>query len=107
MKSINGDSRQRAWPLARQMAVLLLAAATLLAVPLVAMQFTQEVNWDGLDFALAGALLVGVGSAYVLGARLLRHGRARLLLGLLLGLLLLLVWGELAVGILGTPLAGS
>jgi len=34
------------------------AAALLLLLPLVAMQFTDEVVWDVADFAFAGALLV-------------------------------------------------
>src|SRR5687767_8759422 len=45
------------------------AAALILLLPLVAMQFTDEVNWDVADFAFAGALLIGVGVAYELAVR--------------------------------------
>jgi hypothetical protein len=55
--------------------LLLVACATaaLLLVPLVAMQFTEEVNWTLLDFAVAGCLLFGSGIAYVLLARSATH----------------------------------
>ena len=33
----------------------------LLCIPLVAMQFTNEVNWTFSDFAIAGGLLLGTG----------------------------------------------
>jgi hypothetical protein len=38
-----------------------LATACILLLPLVAMQFTDEVDWGVADFALAGALLGGTG----------------------------------------------
>ncbi len=41
----------------------------ILLVPLVAMQFTEEVNWDLFDFVLMGAVLFGVGLVYELVAR--------------------------------------
>ncbi len=37
------------------------AAALILLLPLVEMQFTDQVVWEETDFALFGALLVGVG----------------------------------------------
>ena len=36
-------------------------AALLLLLPLIAMQFTDDVNWDATDFAFAAALIVGTG----------------------------------------------
>jgi hypothetical protein len=51
------------------------AAAWAIAVPilllsLVAMQFTLSVNWDVVDFAVAGVLLIGIGFMYELAARM-------------------------------------
>ena len=46
-----------------------LATAFLLLLPLLAMQFTDEVVWDLADFAVAGALLFGAGLTYELVAR--------------------------------------
>jgi hypothetical protein len=71
----------------------------LLLIPLVAMQFTNEVKWDGLDFAVAALLLGGTGLAYVLLARRLGRRRQRMIAGALLLGALLLAWAQLAVGI--------
>jgi len=86
-------------PLASQVLCVLLGSAALLLAPLLAMQFTSEVNWDLADFIAAGVLLAGTGLAYVFLARMLRTPRRRALLGAGLGLALLLAWAELAVGI--------
>lgn len=78
------------------------AAAALLLLPLVAMQFTDEVNWDAADFALAGVLLVGVGVAYELAVRTRGDIAYRIGAGLALAAALLLVWVNEAVGIIGS-----
>jgi hypothetical protein len=77
------------------------AAAALLMVPLVAMQFTSEVNWDETDFIVMGALLAMVGGALELGVRQSRKGpyRAGFAVAVLGGCLT--VWSNLAVGIVG------
>lgn len=82
-------------------------ALALLALPAVAMLFTAEVNWGPEDFAIGGALLLG--TAFVLD-RLLGSGLSRRTMALAAGavlLALLFVWAELAVGLVGSPLAGS
>ncbi|MCS0615050.1 hypothetical protein NX783_20120 [Massilia kyonggiensis] len=78
---------------------VLLATLAILLVPAVAMRFTNEVNWGPGDFLAAGALLAGTGLAYVLAKPRIAGRPGRLLLGGLLALGLLLVWAELAVGI--------
>ena len=97
----------KAQPVSKQIAFVLLGAASILLVPLLAMQFTDEVKWDLRDFAVAGALLIGTGVIYVLSASLMKNAQNRIILGLALGLTLFLVWAELAVGIFGTPFAGT
>jgi hypothetical protein len=84
---------------------LLIGAASLLLIPLIAMQFTDEVAWDLMDFIVAGILLAGAALAHILAARLLPN--YRLVSGGVVAVVLALVWAELAVGIFGTPLAGS
>ena len=84
-----------------------LATGLLMLIPLIAMQFTNEVDWDLRDFIIMGALIFGTGAAYVLIASFLHSKEKRLAVGLVLAVLFLLTWAELAVGIFGTPFAGS
>lgn len=73
--------------------------ALLLLVPLLAMQFTAEVNWAPGDFVAAGLLLFGAGMAWVLATRRARSARHRLVAGALVLLALAAAWAELAVGL--------
>lgn len=68
----------------------------LLLIPFAAMQFTDAVTWTWFDFAVAGMLLFGMGSAFVLTARKIRGHYAVLVVGFAAALVL--IWVELAVG---------
>ncbi len=81
---------------------IMLAAAFILLLPLLAMQITDEVVWDLTDFAVAGALLVGTGLTYELVARKAGNIAYRAAGGVALAAALLIVWINLAVGIIGT-----
>ena len=74
-----------------------LATALVLSIPLIAMQFTPEVNWTSMDFAAAGILLLATGVSYVLAAR--RFPKHRVAIGILLGIAFVYMWAEMAVGI--------
>ena len=78
------------------------AAALILLLPLLAMQFTDEVNWDGADFALFGALLIGVGVPYELAVRTTGDNAYRAAVGVALAAAFILVWVNGAVGIIGS-----
>lgn len=80
---------------------------TLLLIPLLAMQFTTEVNWDVFDFITAAVLLLGTGLVCEIVLRNVRSTQNRILLCGVILIILFLVWAELAVGIFGTPFAGS
>ena len=84
-----------------------LGTAAILLVPLVAMQLTREVNWTVSDFLVAGVLLMGTGLLFDLAARKVRTRKARLVTIGAIVLGFLFVWAELAVGIVGSPFAGS
>jgi hypothetical protein len=75
-----------------------LATGLLLLIPLIAMQFTEEVNWDGTDFLVMGILLFGMGSLFVLLSRKAPRSY-RLGIGIACAALLFYIWAELAVGI--------
>ncbi len=79
----------------------------LLVLPLVAMQFTNEVSWTFSDFIIGGILLFGTAGIIDLVLRKVRSKRNRILLCVGILALLFLVWAELAVGVFGTPFAGS
>ncbi len=81
--------------------------AVLLLIPFVAMQFTTEVNWSPFDFVIAAILLFGTGLLCELVMRRVPTQKSRLVLCGLLLFVLALVWAELAVGVFGTPFAGS
>lgn len=78
-----------------------LATAALLLVPLVAMRFTGEVAWSGVDFVVAAVLLAGAGITCVRVARRLRGAAPwqRLAVPGALVLAFAAVWIELAVGV--------
>ncbi|WP_029985579.1 hypothetical protein [Pedobacter jeongneungensis] len=86
---------------------ILTITAIILAIPLIAMQFSQEVKWTLIDFATAGALLLSTGLAIELVIRNLKTGTLRTIILVVILLALFLIWAELAVGIFGTPFAGS
>jgi hypothetical protein len=78
-----------------------LVTACILLLPLIAMQFTEKVNWDLFDFVFMGVLLFGTGLAYELVAR--KNGKTpyRAAVGVALAAAFILVWVNAAVGIIG------
>ncbi|MEG3190848.1 hypothetical protein [Lysobacter sp. D1-1-M9] len=71
-------------------------------LPLVAMQFTDEVNWDETDFIVAGAMLLAACGTYELAARLTGSTAYRAAAGVAVVTAFVLVWINLAVGIFGS-----
>lgn len=91
----------------QRLAIMFATVGLILAIPLVAMQFTNQVDWKLFDFVVMGALLSITGLAIELVARKVRSANWRIIITLVILLILFLVWAELAVGIFGTPFAGS
>jgi hypothetical protein len=79
----------------------------LLLIPLTAMQFSSEVNWSLFDFVIMGVLLLALGFSI----RFIRNKKSVLKYSLLMIIavvvLFFIIWAELAVGIFGSPIAGS
>ena len=86
---------------------ILFASSALLMIPLFAMQFTNEVDWSIGDFLIMGILLFGTGTLCEIVFRKTRRITDRGLLTCGLLLIFFLIWAELAVGIFGTPFAGT
>lgn len=91
----------------KRLIIILLVIVILLMIPLVAMQFTTEVNWSVSDFIIMGILLLGTGLTIELVLRRVKSVRNRLILCGAILFIFFLLWAELAVGIFGTPFAGS
>jgi len=81
---------------------LALGTAFILLMPWLAMLFTDQLVWDLTDFIVAGALIFGTGLAYELVARKGGTMAYRVAVGIALAAALLLVWMNLAVGIIGS-----
>jgi hypothetical protein len=91
----------------KRLSAILLTVVLLLLVPLVAMQFTSEVDWSVFDFAVAAVLLFGTGLLCEFVMRRVKTMKTRIIICAFILLALFLIWAELAVGIFGTPFAGS
>ena len=77
-------------------------AAALLSVPAIAMRFTREVSWTASDFIVMGVLIGGVGLAIEGATRLSRDPWYRAGAVVALGAAFLLIWVNLAVGMIGS-----
>jgi len=87
--------------------IILLSVLVLLAIPFIAMRFTDDVDWSFGDFLVMGIILLATG---MLGDWVLRrfakfHYRILMIVGIII--LFLLIWAELGVGLFGTPFAGN
>lgn len=91
----------------QRLTAIVFAVAFLLCIPLIAMQFTNEVKWSLSDFVVAGILLLGTGLTCEFVLRVVKDRTRRIALVGVVLVILLLTWIELAVGIFGTPFAGN
>lgn len=91
----------------KRLIIILAIATTLLSIPLIAMQFTNEVNWRVSDFIIMGVLLFGTGLLCELIMRKVKSVTNRMIICGAVLFMLLLIWVELAVGLFNTPFAGS
>ena len=89
---LEGRFRMAAWSI----------GALLLVAPLVAMRFTEEVQWTAGDFVFAALLIGGTGAIYELAARTTSGLAYRVAVGVALAASFLLIWLSGAVGIIGS-----
>ena len=66
-----------------------------------------DLDWKIFDFIIMGLLILFFSIAINLILNHLNSPKLRLILVLMLVILFLLIWAELAVGIFGTPFAGT
>lgn len=73
--------------------------AIILCIPLIAMQFTNEVNWSATDFVAMGILLLSAGLGCELTIRRVKKFEYRVAICLAILAAFFIIWVELAVGI--------
>lgn len=82
--------------------------AIVLSLPALAMALGAEgVDWSASDFVIMGILLALVGLGIEAMMRFVRGWRERRIAIAGILVVFLLVWAELAVGLIGTPFAGN
>ncbi|WP_288375439.1 hypothetical protein [uncultured Chryseobacterium sp.] len=79
----------------------------LLSIPLVGNLISNEANWSVSDFLIAGALLFITAFLINLVRSRIKKQSQKVLVTIFILLALALIWLELAVGIFGSPFAGS
>ncbi|MDR6406460.1 MULTISPECIES: hypothetical protein [Chryseobacterium] len=92
----------------KQKTTLIFAApALLIAAAFFGNNFVEGWNWSPFDFIIAAVLLFGTAFFVNLVANSKKNFVSKLIICSVILLVLMLVWAELAVGIFGSPFAGS
>lgn len=91
----------------KRVTYIMLAVVPILGIPIIAMQFTNEVAWTTSDFVMMGGLLLGTGFLCEITLRKIKRKVYKPVIIAIFLIALFLIWAELAVGIFGTPFAGS
>ena len=88
--------------LARSVFWVALITLFILSIPLVAMQFTDQVKWTLLDFIIMGSLIFSAGFSYILLTRSSSNVIYRVAFAIAIGSTFLVIWVNLAVGLIGS-----
>ena len=79
----------------------------MLLIPLIGMTITDEINWSQFDFIIMGSLLIFLSIGINFVSNRTKNLKNRVLYIGILVIIFMLIWAELAVGLFGTPFAGS
>ena len=91
----------------QRLKIILSTVSVLLLIPYAAMQFDIGVDWKITDFVIMGGLLFGIGLLCELVIRKVNSAKSRIIICGAILFVFFIIWAELAVGIFGTPYAGS
>lgn len=91
----------------RKKFAIIISFLLLLLAPLIAMQFTKEVQWSLFDFTLAALFLSFTALLIMFILHSLQKTKFRFLILLFVILAFLLLWAELAVGVFNSPISGK
>ena len=96
-----GPGNTDKWSVGRWRFIAWGAGVLLVLLPLIAMQFTDEVAWSLADFVMVGGLVLGVGVAFEMAVRRTANPVYRAAVGIALAAAFLLVWVNGAIGLIG------
>jgi dipeptide/tripeptide permease len=86
---------------------LLISSTVILTIPILGKLFTDDFQWALPDFIIGAMLLYGTSFMIDVIMRKVQKKSHRIALSGLILLVLLCIWAELAVGLIGTPFAGN
>jgi len=86
---------------------ILISITVILTIPVFGKLCTDDFQWALPDFFIAAILLYGTGIMIDFILRKVQKKSHRIALCGLILFLLLCIWAELAVGLIGTPFAGN
>lgn len=89
------------------MSIVVVGTVIILAANLVAMQFTDRVGWSAFDFALASVFLIGFGFILDRVMAAFRNSTHKVSIGAAVVFAAAVLFVELSVGLVGSPIAGS
>ena len=99
MKKKSTTKTKNKYPTITTVFTIVVITASILLIPYIAMQFTDEVDWSTSDFVVAGGLVAGTALFYELIKRNASSVQNRVIATIVLLAAALLIWLELAVGI--------
>jgi len=89
------------------MAVIVVVTALVLVGNLAAMQMTDRVSWSWFDFALISVFLLGTGMVLDVAVGAFRNSTHKVAIGAAIAVAAAVLFVELSVGLVGSPIAGS
>lgn len=84
-----------------------LSPLILLLIPLFGTIFSNQVNWSLFDFIIMGSLLGLLGLSIHFILEKVKNKTVRIVPIVFVLIIFLMIWAELAVGVFGSPFAGS
>ena len=101
------DLYSKSMHMSKRLQRLLIGTVILLLIPLIGSQFSEEINWTTRDYVVAAIVLGGASFIFDFTLANAKNKQSRWAWGIVVVLALALVWVELAVGLFGSPIAGS
>lgn len=91
----------------KQFVYLMVGVACLLLLPLIGDLSSSEVHWSLFDYAMMALLLTVTGLIAILVYNRFKNSTFKFLYFIVIALIFVLIYIELAVGLFGSPIAGD